>query len=237
MDRLVDFLLMLVVLLGLGALGSTRVADRIRMAAAQGAVLGVLLLLVHRDDISVHLVVLAALSIGIKGLGIPWLLFRGREAIKGGGTVKPYMGSTLALVLGAVALGVAFALASLLPLPIPSLSRLIVPVSLSTVFSGMLLLVIRRTAISQVLGYVLLENGIFTFSLALAGAVPTLVEMGILLDLFAAVFVMGITIYQIDREFDHIDASRLRELHDINGHTPWPLGSRERHAAPGRRPG
>lgn len=218
MDQLIDFLLMLVLLLGLGALGSTRVADRIRMTSAQGVVLGALLLLVHRGEISLHLIVLAALSIGIKGVGIPWLLFRGRNAITGGGAVKPYVGSTVALLLGALSLGVAFGLASILPLPTPGFSRLIVPVSLSTVFTGMLLLVIRRTAISQVLGYVLLENGILTFSLALAGALPTLVEMGILLDLFAAVFVMGITIYHIDREFDHIDASRLRALHDINGH-------------------
>ena len=63
------------------------------------------------------------------------------------------------------------------------------------------MLTTRRKAIMQVLGYLLLENGIFMFGLLLLEAMPFLVEIGVLLDLFAAVFVMGIIIHHISREF------------------------------------
>jgi hydrogenase-4 component E len=57
-----------------------------------------------------------------------------------------------------------------------------------------------------------MENGIYTFGLAFAEKEPLVVEMGILLDVFMAVFVMGIMIYNISREFDHIDTDRLSQL-------------------------
>ena len=59
-----------------------------------------------------------------------------------------------------------------------------------------------------------MENGIYAFGMAFAVEEPLLVEMGILLDVFVAVFVMGITIYHISREFDHIDTDRLSALKD-----------------------
>ncbi len=57
-----------------------------------------------------------------------------------------------------------------------------------------------------------MENGIYAFGVALVGGVPLLVELGVLLDVFVAVFVMGIAIYHINREFDHIDADQLDRL-------------------------
>ena len=232
MQHLIDFLLMLVVVLGLAALAANRANARIRVVALQGVVLGALLIISHWDEVTWHLILVAVLSALVKGLAIPWLLARSTNGASGHQADRAYIGATLSLVLGAVALGVGFWLASLLPLPQEASSDLIVPVSLTTVFMGLLLLVSRRTATSQVLGYVLLENGTFAFSLALAASLPTLVEMGVLLDLFAAVFVMVITIYQIDREFDHIDASRLRELHDDVGGTGGRLFRPRRPHAP-----
>lgn len=61
-------------------------------------------------------------------------------------------------------------------------------------------------------GYLVLENGIAAFGLAVVPDVPLLVELGLLLDVFVAVFVMAIIIYHISREFDHIDADRLSAL-------------------------
>ena len=57
-----------------------------------------------------------------------------------------------------------------------------------------------------------MENGIYAFGVALVGGVPVLVELGMLLDVFVAVFVMGIAVYQISREFDSIDADQLNHL-------------------------
>jgi hydrogenase-4 component E len=93
-------------------------------------------------------------------------------------------------------------------------TRLFVPAALTTAFTGLLLLTTRLKAINQVLGYLVFENGIFVFGLSVVSVPPLLVELGILLDLFVAVFVMGIIVFHIQRTFDHIDVTRLSDPHD-----------------------
>jgi hydrogenase-4 component E len=87
-----------------------------------------------------------------------------------------------------------------------------VPASLATVLTGFLLLVTRRKAITQVVGYLVLENGIFIMGLTLVEAMPLLVEVGVLLDLLVGVFVMGIILNHIHREFSSLDTARLSSL-------------------------
>jgi hydrogenase-4 component E len=77
---------------------------------------------------------------------------------------------------------------------------------------GFLLLMTRRKAITQVLGYLMLENGIFIFGILLSEAMPMMVEAGVLLDLLVGVFVMGIVMNQINREFSTLNTERLSAL-------------------------
>jgi hydrogenase-4 component E len=93
-------------------------------------------------------------------------------------------------------------------------SPLVLPLALATILIGLFLIVSRRKAIMQVVGYLVLENGVFIFGVALAQEEPFLVEMGVLLDVFVAVFIMGIMIFHISREFDHIDVDQLTSLKD-----------------------
>jgi hydrogenase-4 component E len=93
-------------------------------------------------------------------------------------------------------------------------STLLVPATLFTALTGLFTIIARKSAIMQALGYLAMENGISSFGMALAESEPFLVEMGIFLDAFMAVFVMGITIYQINKEFDHIDSDQLASLKD-----------------------
>jgi len=87
-----------------------------------------------------------------------------------------------------------------------------VPASLATVLTGFLILCSRRKAITQVVGYLVLENGIFVMGLTLHDAMPYLVEIGVLLDLLVAIFVIGIVINHINREFASLDVTRLDTL-------------------------
>ena len=80
--------------------------------------------------------------------------------------------------------------------------------------SGFLILTTRRKAITQVVGYLILENGIFIMGLTLLEAMPFLVEIGVLLDLFVGIFVMGIIINHINREFSSLDVARLSALRE-----------------------
>jgi hydrogenase-4 component E len=90
----------------------------------------------------------------------------------------------------------------------------LIPVALSTVIIGLLVLTTRNKALTQVVGYLILENGIYVFGLSQAERVPFLVEVGVLLDVFAGVFIMGIVVFHINREFDSLDSARLTELRD-----------------------
>jgi hydrogenase-4 component E len=92
--------------------------------------------------------------------------------------------------------------------------RMAVAASFATVLTGFLLLTTRLKAITQVLGYLVLENGIYIFGLLLLESTPVLVEFGVLLDLFVAIFVMGIIIHHISREFTSISTDRLSALKD-----------------------
>jgi hydrogenase-4 component E len=90
----------------------------------------------------------------------------------------------------------------------------LVPTALATVWTGLLLVVSRRKAVTQVLGFLVLENGVFVFGLLLTDFMPVMVEAGVLLDLLAAVFVMGIVMFQINREFASLDTHALSSLKD-----------------------
>jgi hydrogenase-4 component E len=70
----------------------------------------------------------------------------------------------------------------------------------------------RKRSVIQVCGYLILENGIFTFGMLLLEAMPLLVELAVLLDLFTCVFVMGMTIQNVNREFSSISTENLSEL-------------------------
>jgi len=77
---------------------------------------------------------------------------------------------------------------------------------------GFILLTTRVKALSQVLGYLVLENGIYLFSLLLVEAIPLVVEMGMLLDLFVTIFIISIITNHINRAFSSLDTRKLATL-------------------------
>lgn len=208
-----DLLLVGIVLLNFFALGTTRIRVVIRAVSLQGAILGVLPLLVHGSPGTSALWV-AVPTVLLKGVAIPVLLLRALRSVEIKREVEPIVGLAPSLVLGALGTGLALAFSQRLPLLEGHGGGLIVPAALSTVLVGFLLLTTRLKAISQVLGYLVLENGIFLFGLLLLEAMPFLVEIGALLDLFVAVFVMGIMIDHISREFSSGDTQHLSALRE-----------------------
>jgi hydrogenase-4 component E len=126
--------------------------------------------------------------------------------------IEPLIGYVPTLILGALVTAAAFIFADFLPLLAQHQGGLFIPTSLATLFAGFLLLMTRRKAITQVVGYLMLENGIFIFGILLSEAMPLMVEAGVLLDLLVAIFVMGIVMNQINREFSTLNTERLSAL-------------------------
>ena len=211
----VDLVFVLVVVIDLYLLASSRLGASIRTVAMQGALLGALpLLLLGHGEHAGHALLLAGGALAVKGFFIPWLMFRAIREASIRREMEPVVGFVPSMVLGAVGVALAFAFASRLPLPNPDAHAFLVPTALSTVWAGLLLVVTRKKAVSQVLGFLVLENGVYVFGLLLSDVMPIMVEAGVLLDLFAAVFVMGIVMFHINREFSSLDTEKLSALKD-----------------------
>lgn len=206
-----DLLLAMIMLTNFALVGTSRIAKTIQVAALQGALLGLLLLTVGHGW---HLILMAIAAACLKGFVIPRMLYRALDKVKIHREVDPYVGYTASLMLCALGTGLSLLLSRNLPLPPGTLHALFVPASLATLFTGFLLLVSRRKALTQVVGFLVLENGIYIFGLLLAEDMPLLVEAGVLLDLFVGVFVMGIVLNHIHQAFDSLDTRHLSELKD-----------------------
>jgi hydrogenase-4 component E len=204
--------LLLVVLTDFALLGTTRISSCIRAVAVQGFLLGTLPLLLA-PHLAIHPAALAVGTIAIKALVLPWFLAWAMREAAVRREVEPMVGFIASLILGAAALALAFAVADRLPV-LGAAEPLLVPVSLATVIIGFLVLTTRRKAVTQVIGYLMLENGIYLFGLTQTESVPFLLELGVLLDVFVAVFIMGIVVFHINREFESLDSERLTEMHD-----------------------
>jgi len=196
-------------------LGGGRLGTAVKMMALQGFLLALITLLTGAPGPACWL--LAAATLTVKGVVFPAILRKILRNAKANREIQPYVGYNLSLLL-AVGLFAAALLISM-KLPAPQANKaLFTPTAFFTVLGGLFLITARRTAIMQVIGYLIMENGIYLFGLSLAQETPFIVELGLFLDIFAAVFIMAIVVFHINREFDHMDMERLAELKDWSPH-------------------
>ena len=213
MNETLGLVLVGVLLVNFLMLGTSRLNAAIRFAGLQGVLLGAALFVAHGQT-NARVLLLALATVALKGIAIPAILLRAVRNVSIRRENEPIVGFTPSLVLGALATGLSLVFARSLPLQSEQVAPLIVPASFATVLTGFLVLTTRRKAITQVVGYLTLENGVFVFGLLLVEAIPFLVEFGVLLDLLVAVFVMGIIMNHIQREFSSLSTEHLTSLRE-----------------------
>jgi len=211
--RYQEAVFILIILSNFYMLAISRISEVIRAAGFQGILLASMLYFFH-EHISLASGAIAVLTAVIKGLTIPTLLLRAVRNVNIRREDDPVLGFAASLIVGAIGTGAVVLFAGKLPLIPGSYSWLLIPACFSTVLTGFILLITRRLAISQVIGFLALENGVFIFGLLLINAVPFLVEVGVLLDLLVAVFIMGIMLNHIQRTFSSLDTVRMSTLKD-----------------------
>lgn len=212
-----DLLLLLVAISNLYIVATSRLNSCVRASAIQGAALALLPLVLWTSGFNVqlfHLAVICAGTLAIKAIVIPILVSRAIREANVRREVDPSVSLHSSILLAGLLMGISFWMSTVLVLPQPAPTTLLVPVAFATLLTGFLVLISRRQAITHVIGYLLIENGVFIFGQTLAREVPFAVELGILLDLLVGIFVMGIAINHISREFDHIDTELLSTLKD-----------------------
>ncbi len=215
-DSIFQALLVIVMLLNFYCLGVSRIRALVQAVSLQGILLGFMPLFAH-DHLEAAPLVTSLVTVVLKGVAIPMMLMRALRQLPIKREVEPLLGFVSSLVLAA--LGTALAVAFSRSLPLADVAsaphaHLVVAASVATVFSGFLLLITRLKAVTQIVGYLVLENGVFIFGMLLIEAMPFFVELGILLDLVVAIFVMGIIVNHISRAFPSDSAEQLSALRE-----------------------
>jgi hydrogenase-4 component E len=211
MNDLLNALFVIILTLNLFALGNGRLLSVIRIVAAQGILLGLLPLLMH-EHLSFPGILSSAAAISLKGIVIPGIMIKALRDVQIKREVEPLVGLLPSTILGALVTALVFLVSGMLGAEGQPDGSLIIPTSIATVLVGFILLTTRFKALSQVLGYLVLENGIYIFSLLLVEAIPLVVEMGMLLDLFVSVFIVSIITNHINAAFSSLDTRRLSSL-------------------------
>lgn len=186
----------------------------IRLLALQGAAVAGLALTIATHEQELKLALMAGLILLIKAVGIPrllrWTAIRVKAEREGSPTVNPTSG----LLWAAALTGLAYVVARPLVDEFPGVTQRAVPVGLAMVLIGFLILLTRRQALSQLVGFLVLENGITVTALLLAGGVPTIVEIGVMLDVLLAVLVLIVLMGRLHLLLGGTDMDDLKELRD-----------------------
>jgi len=193
-------------------LGTSRIGACIRWLSFQGILFGMVPLIVHDGGLAIREVALATGNVALKGIVFPWLLLRLRARAGYNREVQPFVSFITSIMFGILALALSAWLTTEMKPALRDAPFVMLDSSIFLIFVGLFLIISRRNALMQVIGFLVVENGIFVFGVITVVGTPMLVELGVLLDAFVGVFVMGIAIYHINREFGSIDVDRLTAL-------------------------
>jgi len=190
-----------------------RLRSMVGMFAVQSFVLAVFALVAAQAINEPHLRITATLTFLLKTLFLPWFLLRTADRAGIAHRLESFLRPTTTLFAAAILTLGAFAMARSL-VPFTQADYLIAASSMSMVLLGLLMLVSRKGMYGQIAGFLLMENGIFTFGLTLTGGMPLLVELGIFFDVAIGAILMAALSYRVQQEHEAVTTDALTELVD-----------------------
>lgn len=214
MEKIIYILEIIILFMNFMMLNSSRVRICVTIMSIQSVLITIFPLFFNLNNIPLEFFFFLILNILLKGVIFPYLLLRALREANIKKEVEPIGGYPLSLVIGVILLVISLWISKKIVGFYNSGFYLAVAISFFTIFTGSLMILTRVKAITQVVGYLVLENGIYYFANLFLKKQSFLVEIAILLDVFVAVFVMGIAIFHINREFNHIDTEKLTFLKD-----------------------
>jgi hydrogenase-4 component E len=188
-----------------------RISTCILLFSAQSAIMAAEILAMGIASRSVESYIVAGLVIAVKVIAIPYALFRIVKDVKAPQDVaSSTTGTQSVFIMAGLILLSFFAVA-----PYAKTLRLdeyLLAAAISLLLTGAFLMVSRKKALMQVIGLLVLENGIFLAALTTTYTMPLVIEIGIFFDLLMGVFLMGLFVFRIRDSFEHLDVSKLRRL-------------------------
>ena len=207
----VDSLLSLVLLSVLLSFGSSRLPVLIKVLAFQGVVVSLVPLFMGHD-LSGGGIVFTLVTMIIRAIIIPLCIYLVIKKVAIHREVQPIIGYNASLLAGLALIVAATYVSHKFDITSISTSTLLLPASITLLVAGMFLLMARRNAIAMVLGYIMMENGIYLVGTTFSVRTVHIVEFGILLDVLAGVMIMAVILQNIKQKFDDVDTALLRTL-------------------------
>ncbi len=180
----------------------------------QGIALSVVAAVLAGHEHDIGLGVVAGLVLGAKGFVIPTLLRQLVRRDPGSRETAPLVNVSASLAAAAALIVIAFFVSGKLTAVLPNTATHLTPIGLATVLLGFFLVVTRRKAVSQIVGLMLIDNGVALIAFLLTAGVPRIVELGASLDVLLVVVVLRVLASTMHRSLGPIALAQLRELHD-----------------------
>ncbi|MCX8114999.1 MAG: formate hydrogenlyase [Burkholderiaceae bacterium] len=210
--QLINLFAAVLLLLSFGLLAQRRVLSLIHLFTLQGAALTASTTVMAYFTDQPHLYYSAALTFVLKVLLMPWLLHRMIERLDVRWDVETLINIPTTMLAGIVLVIFAFNLA----LPISGLSESVargtLGIALACVLLAFLMMITRRKAIPQVIGFLAMENALFFAATSATYGMPMVVELGIALDVLVGMIILGVFMFQIREQFDSLDIRHLEKL-------------------------
>jgi hydrogenase-4 component E len=202
----------LLLLLSFAMLSQRRIVSLVNLLAVQGAALAAATLLLAWRTGQGHLYFSAALTIALKVAFLPWLLHRLIRRLDVYWDTEPLLNISGTMMAGIVIVVFAFGLAQPITQLASTSMRNAVGIAIAVVLLAFLMMITRRKAMSQVVGFLAMENGLFFGAMSATYGMPMVIELGVALDVLVAVLVLGVFFFQIREQFDSLDLHHLERL-------------------------
>jgi hydrogenase-4 component E len=201
-------------LLSFAMLSRRRTQRLITLYAWQGAILFLSTCLVAYGEGLRELYYSAALTLIVKVILLPWILHRLIQRLGAQWDSEPLVNIPTTMLVGLVLVIFAFGLAQPISMLATTITRHTIGIALAVILLSFLMMITRRKAITQVIGFLAMENGLFFAATSTTYGMPMVIELGIALDMLVAVFILGIFFFQIREQFDSLDLHHLEKLRE-----------------------
>jgi hydrogenase-4 component E len=210
--QLINLLASLMLLLAFAMLAQRRILSLIHLFALQGAVLTLNTVVVALSTAQAHLLYSAGLTLILKVIVLPWILHRLIVRLNIRWDVETLINIPTIMLVGILLVILAFNLALPISQLAGTITRATIGIAMASVLLSMLMMITRRKAVPQVIGFLAMENGLFFAATSATYGMPMVVELGIALDVLVGTFIFGIFFFQIRETFDSLDIHHLEKL-------------------------
>jgi hydrogenase-4 component E len=201
-------------LISFSMLTQRRIVTLVDLLAWQGGLLFAATILMAFRTGEQHLYFSAALTFALKVVGLPWILHRLIRRLGVYWDAETMLNPGTTMLIGLLIVVFAFGLAQPISALASTATRSTIGIAIAVILLAFLTMIIRRKAMSQVVGFLSMENGLFFGAMSATYGMPMIVELGVGLDILVAMLVLGVFFFQIREQFDSLDLRHLESLRE-----------------------